>query len=68
VSRTTLIKFWIAAAILGVLLVGRHAHAGTSQAENEVQRPKATCAVVARDNAPNVRTQPGRIRDVVAVD
>jgi len=28
-SRTTLIKFWIAAAILGALLVGRHAHAST---------------------------------------
>jgi hypothetical protein len=34
-SRTTLIKFWIAAAILGALLVGRHAHAGVPHFQDQ---------------------------------
>jgi hypothetical protein len=38
-SRTTLIKFWIAAAILGALLVGRQAHSAVN-----------VCAVVLKTN------------------
>jgi hypothetical protein len=57
-SRTTLIKFWIAAAILGALLVGRHAaHAATF---GQVWAVPNDCVVVmwTADGFTNLRAAP----------